>query len=191
MILQRLKHDTRGHHDSIERAVDLPSRLRSPAAYCAVLARLYGFYAPAEAALGVVEGLPLALDDLASRWKAGLLARDLAALGLAPGELAALPRCAALPPLPDVARALGCLYVLEGATLGGQLIARQLADGPGVTADHGGAFFSGYGPATGPMWRRFGAALAAHARTPEHEDAMVAAAQETFGALERWLAERG
>lgn len=186
--MQRLKRDTQVHHEQIERLVDLPSRLRSREAYRAVLIQFYGFYAPLEASLWQVEGLALALGDVAARRKADLIARDLLALGVRPGELPALPRCADLPALPDAAHALGCLYVLEGATLGGQIIVRQLAAGPGVTADSGGAFFSGYGRETGPMWRSFGVGLAAYATTPEREAGIVAAAGETFCALDRWLA---
>jgi heme oxygenase len=188
MIMQRLKRDTQFHHEQIERIVDLPSRLRSREAYRAVLVQFYGFYAPLEASLHRIEGLILALSDVAARRKAGLIARDLLALGLSPSELPALPRCGDLPALPDVAHALGCLYVLEGATLGGQIIARQLAAGPSVTADSGGAFFSGYGPETGPMWRSFGTGLAAYVTTPEREAGVVTAARETFRAFERWLA---
>lgn len=188
MVLQQLKHETRAQHEQIERVVDLAARFRSREGYRAVLARFYGFYVPLEAALAGVEGLALALDDLVTRWKADRLTRDLVALGLPAGELAALPRCADLPALPAVAHAFGCLYVLEGATLGGQLITRQVTTSLGVTPEYGAAFFSGYGPATGPMWRSFGARLTAHATTPEHAAAMVATAQATFRAFARWLA---
>ncbi len=185
--MQRLKRDTQIHHEQIEQIIDLPSRLRSREAYRAVLVQFYGFYAPLEASLCRVEGLALAVSDVAARLKTDLIARDLVALGVSAHELPTLPRCSDLPALPDVAHALGCLYVLEGASLGGQIIARQLAAGPGVTADSGGAFFSGYGPETGQMWRSFGIGLAAYATTPECEARIVTAARETFRAFERWL----
>jgi heme oxygenase len=188
MIMQRLKRDTQIHHEQIERIVDLPSRLRSRAAYQAVLVQFYGFYVPLEASLRQIEGLKLVLSDMAVRQKTDLIARDLLALGVPASELPALPHCADLPALPNVAHALGCLYVLEGATLGGQIIARQLAGGLGMTAASGGAFFSGYGPETGPMWRSFNAGLTAYVTTPEREAEVLTAALETFRAFERWLA---
>jgi heme oxygenase (biliverdin-IX-beta and delta-forming) len=188
-VLQRLKCETRPYHEQIEHVMDLPACLHSREEYRAVLARLYGLYAPVELALGDVAGLSTIVDDLSGRWKAALLARDLLALGLSTVELRDLPRCADLPALPDIAHALGCLYVFEGATLGGQLIARQIAGSLGVSTEHGGAFFSSYGSQTGPMWRRFGAAVTAYATTPNHEAAMVAAAQELFRIFTRWLAE--
>ncbi|NCC31043.1 MAG: hypothetical protein EOM24_03350 [Chloroflexia bacterium] len=188
MILQRLKHETQSYHDQMEVIVDLPARLRSREAYCAVLVRFYGFYAPVEAALDRLDGLAHVLPDITVRRKTPLIACDLAALGRSTHDL---PWCAELPALPDVAHALGCLYVLEGATLGGQLIARQLAAGPGVTSDRGGAFFHSYGKETGSMWRSFGAGLAEYANTPEREATIIGAAQQTFRALEHWLAGKG
>lgn len=187
MVLQRLKRDTHAYHERIERRINLAARLSSRDGYRSVLARFYGFYAPVEAALSSVEGLSLALGDLAARWKTGLIARDLATLGLSARELPALPRCADIPALPDVAHAFGCLYVLEGATLGGQIIARQIVRALGVAADCGGAFFCGYNQETGLMWRSFGAGLAAYATTSEREAMMLLTARETFCAFDRWL----
>lgn len=187
----QLKRDTQVHHHQIEQMVDLPSRLHSRKAYQTVLVQFYGFYAPLEERLRHVEGLALTLSDIALRQKAHLLADDLVALGVPAHELPALPRCTDLPALPSVAHALGCLYVLEGATLGGQIIARQLATVTGRTVGDERAFFSGYGPQTGTMWRSFGIGLAAYAITPEREAAVLTAAKETFRALERWLVGKG
>ena len=49
--------------------------------------------------------------------------------------------------------AVGCLYVLEGSTLGGQIILRRAAERLGIDADTGAGFFHGYGAQTGAMWR--------------------------------------
>lgn len=190
MILQRLKRDTRSHHEQIEDILDLPTRLRSRDSYRSVLVQFYGFYAPVEAALDMVDGLSLALDDVTARWKTALIADDLGALGVGADALNVLPRCADLPRLPDVAHAFGCLYVLEGATLGGQVIARQIFDALDITGASGGAFFAGYGSETGLMWRTFGAKLSAYATTPEREASIIAAATQTFGAFAHWLAEK-
>ena len=52
---------------------------------------------------------------------------------------------------------LGALYVLEGATLGGQVLRREMAQRLGVNADNGGAFLDVYGAETGRRWRYPGA----------------------------------
>jgi heme oxygenase len=49
---------------------------------------------------------------------------DLQALGCTP-SLERLPMCAQLPVIDSSAACLGVLYVLEGATLGGQILRRK------------------------------------------------------------------
>lgn len=59
-----------------------------------------------------------------------------------------------LPEIKNQHEAFGILYVMEGATLGGNVIARQLAKNPefqGVTFN----YFSCYGENTGPYWTKF------------------------------------
>jgi heme oxygenase len=56
----------------------------------------------------------------------------------------------------DQADLVGALYVIEGATLGGQVISPQIQAGRlGVTPEHGGRFFHGYGEQTTPRWNEF------------------------------------
>ncbi len=188
-LLAALRGGTRDLHDRAEAAFVLGGPGVTRAEYVAVLARLLAFYAPAERAL---EAWAPALDAsglaLAPRRKAPLLRRDLRALD--PG----FPRHAEPAfRLPDPAHALGALYVLEGATLGGQLLRRRLAPALGLTAEHGLAFLTGYGADVGPMWRAFGEALgrfegglADGARAAATASA-VAGARATFAAFERWV----
>ena len=89
----------------------------------------------------------------------------------------------------SVAEAFGCLYVLEGATLGGQVISRHLARELSLSPANGAAFFNGYGPETGPRWTAFLALLEAHAGQPEQQASVVEAARQTFLLLEQWLRE--
>lgn len=50
---------------------------------------------------------------------------------------------------------VGALYVLEGSTLGGQVIARQLAESIGVYPGKGASFFYGHGDDTQAHWEGF------------------------------------
>lgn len=186
MILAVLKEQTRRQHERAERTLDLPSRLASAGHYAALLARFYGFYTPLEDRLAAVGGYAAVGLDFAARRKAHLLVADLASLG---ADAGALPRCADLPEVADLADALGCLYVLEGATLGGQFVRRQAEKAVGVTAARGCAFFASYGERVGAMWKAFGASLEGFAAAdPGAEAQIVAAAGATFAALDRWLA---
>ncbi len=172
----------------MERRVDLDSRLVSPDRYANLLARLYGFYEPFEAELDRAVtrwGLPVNVER---RRKAPLLVRDLGALGLAPAAVNDLPRCSRIPRPTSPGAALGCLYVVEGATLGGRLIARHVEHRLGFGPRNGAAFFHGYGLDAGPRWRTFCSVLAAESRSDVAERAIVAGAIDTFVAYDRWLA---
>ncbi|NWE37249.1 biliverdin-producing heme oxygenase, partial [Pseudomonas gingeri] len=115
------------------------------------------------------------------------LLTDLHALGLDDPAVAALPRCTSLPPLDTPAACLGALYVLEGATLGGQILRREMAQRLGLDADNGGAFLNVYGAETGRRWKDFldylsRVPLDAHAKLRA-----VNAARSTFSCFEQWL----
>ena len=93
-----------------------------------------------------------------------------------------------LPQLTTEEEVYGCLYVIEGSTLGGQVISRSLREHLGIHPENGGAYFSGYGMLTGPRWKEFLARLAvvAEGKGADHE-AITRSAVETFQALDRWL----
>ncbi len=175
------------HHASIERTVPLATIGSTRTAYRRVLAALLGFYEPLERRLQSVARASGDLD-LMGREKVSLLHRDMQRLGVSEQALAQLPRCPALPPIDGVPRALGCMYVLEGATLGGQIIARHLEAHLGIDEGSGGSFFHAYGADTGAMWRAFVARLN---RQPSPFDSILAAAAETFEQLEAWLVAQG
>jgi heme oxygenase len=154
--------------------------------YRAYLARLLGFYAPVEAALGARAWAPAGLDFEARR-KVPLLVADLVSLGLAEGAQAALPRCAEIPGLPDLPEALGCAYVLEGATRGGRVLSRLAGEALGVTRARGCAFLTGYGDAGDAMWQAFRRGVEAAVPDEGTGARVLAAARETFALLQRWL----
>jgi heme oxygenase len=162
----------------------------SRADYRALIEGFFGYYAPLEARL-ITSPVWIELAfDFAARRKVPRLEQDLVALGLTAGELPRLPRCAALPWLATLPQVLGCLYVIEGATLGGQVITRHLRATHGITPETGGAFFAGYGVETGPQWQAFGAMLTAAAERFGGEGEMIASANRTFETLDRWLFPR-
>lgn len=187
MILERLKRETADEHAAAEQAVEQLGYLRSTADYRGLLERLWGFYEPLERQIAACPGWGGQQIDLGRRMKAPLLARDLIALGHTPESLAALPRCQALPAPAGLAHTLGCMYVLEGATLGGQIISRQIRGALGLTPDGGGSFYTSYGPEVGAMWREFRALLVAVAADTAAEEQMLGGAHATFRAFQHWL----
>jgi heme oxygenase len=187
VILPRLKQATAARHAAVESRSVLLDRQLSRATYRECLRRFFGYYAPLELRLlrsQAWHGAGLAYGD---RQKTPRLSQDLAALGVTPEELAQTPLCHALPDLRSTARLFGCLYVIEGATLGGQIVTRHLQASLGVTPQSGGAFFSGYAEHTGSRWKAFGAHLTEFALASGADDEIVASANETFETLDRWL----
>jgi heme oxygenase len=188
-LLQILKADTRPHHERAERVVRLMSPDLTLSGYRRHLEALYGLYEPMEALLAArLEGRFPGLR-LAERWKLPLLEEDLRALGHDDASLARLPRHPRLPPLSGVPEALGALYVLEGATLGGQIILRHLTRHFEGVAAGGFAFFRAYGEDVGPMWKAFGEALLRACPEPALAPRVVRGAQDTFNTFEAWLRE--
>lgn len=185
MILTRLRHETRTHHDAVEARLGLLDRPVTPDGYRDLLRRFWGYYEPVEERLGGVAGWAATGFDFDRRRKTALLERDLAAAGVG-RELLDGFRCAALPDLSGVPQALGCLYVLEGATLGGRVITRHLRSQLGGPFPC--AFFASYGEEVGGMWKAFGTFLTGYAAGRDVDDVIVGSARATFDTLGAWLA---
>lgn len=176
-ILQRLRTETRPYHEALELNQfnqDLTAGTLSEATTTHFLAKMYGFLKPYEDCLRHYPLPPAWQQEY--RYRAHLILEDL---NVAPDTL---PLCPALPPLDTLPRLLGAMYVLEGSTLGGQVIARQLTKAGIPTR----TYFTGYAERTGPMWKSFCQQLG-EAATPENEDEIVRSASRTFQDLETWL----
>jgi heme oxygenase len=155
--------------------------------YIAVLRRLLGFHLAVERCIAAGPSLRASGIYLGGRRRSPLLLADLTTLGASAG-------CDMRPDLPrpaSVAAVLGCLYVVEGSTLGGRVLAGRLDHllPPGTTA--GRAFLLGHGARHGAMWRSFCDALEASGTDAEQRSDMIAAALSTFAAFESWFARPG
>jgi heme oxygenase len=197
-LLALLREATAAHHARTEAVIPILDPALDRAGYAEILRRMLAVYAPLEFAIEralaadarVTELPDPTVLDLPARRKVPLLRRDLVALGDDP----ALVEAAVVSALDasDVggawprtaAEAIGALYVLEGATLGGQIVCRQVAPRLGLDLAAGCAFYGSYGPRVGPMWRAFGAFVGAFdAAAPQARDAVVDAARATFDRL--------
>jgi len=107
--------------------------------------------------------------------------------GVSNTHLAALPPCTDLPVLDTLYQVLGCMYVLEGATLGGQIITRHVQRVLHLGECSGCTFFHGYRSDTATMWKSFGQLLVTHISNGEAENAVIVASCETFTLFHQWL----
>jgi heme oxygenase len=185
-VIADLRAATWQSHQRLEKRMDVAERFGQLEAYRAHLQRMYGFCASLEAQCDALQ-LEQALSDYAQRRKCALIERDLLALGAAPGQCLQLPHCRSLGACTEPAAALGSLYVLEGATLGGRTLLPLVRARLGFTAERGAAFLASYGDAVDAMWRRFSSALDAWCTQPGRTACATNAAVATFAALEGWL----
>jgi heme oxygenase (biliverdin-IX-beta and delta-forming) len=176
-MLDSLRTATRAAHDSLERALSLVEPVATRSRFEHVLSRFYGFHLAWEPAADALLDRP---GFLAPRRRTALLLSDLSALGVIAAE--SRPELAFLT---NADRAWGSLYVMEGSTLGGQVISRALV-GVDWTPPGGLRYFNPYGRLSGSMWRQLRSALDERAGWA-CEDEVVIGAVSTFQSLHDWL----
>jgi len=186
-ILERLKSGTRARHVALESRTVLLNKDFSHSDYSQCLQRFYGYYAPLEKRLLESPAWHEAGLIYDNRFKTAQIEKDLLALGVTQNALTTISQCDNLPELETTAQIFGCLYVIEGATLGGQIISKHLNASLGLTPDFGCSFFAGYGKQTGSHWKAFGACLSAFATQTVSDEEIIASANETFQTLDCWL----
>ncbi len=181
-LLQRLKQETAELHEQLEQQLQLLRPSMSVLEYRVLLEQFYGFYLPWEqrAAPLLNQAFPGFFNQ---RRKAPLLQSDLQFLG---SNLAAIPQNSHLPNIQSLPSLMGSLYVLEGATLGGQILARHFERQFNFSGGQGCAFFASYGHDVGRNWLNFCEILTCYS-SPDRDNAILSSTIETFDCLGRWL----
>jgi heme oxygenase len=177
MITTRLKAETADHHKATE-AVSYGDKIMggtlTKAAYATLIEKNYILHALVENALVQSNLIPEELR-LRERLKTAALAEDLVLLNHA------------VPNLPSItiqyttaAQALGAMYVVEGATLGGAYILKALQRNPAIAPIGTFHYYGVYGESIGAKWKTFQESLIAHVNTTALEDEAIESAKKTF-----------
>jgi hypothetical protein len=163
--------------------------------YRRYLERNFGFYQPFESSLHTKmnqEGIMV--DDL-SEWnrdrrKVPIILSDFDRIG---ASTEGLEQCQVLPEVETRPQLLGCLYVMEGSTLGGKILARHLRETcPEYDAcypESTQSFLNPYGLKTDEMWARFRERLS-KVTSAADLSALVESAKKTFDLMSLWLGAR-
>lgn len=122
--------------------------------------------------------------DLEERKKAHLILSDLEVLGHQKSTSSDVFDSAAVS---NTGFAMGMLYVLEGSTLGGRFILKNISENLGFDATKGASYFAGYGNKTGSAWKNFLAILTAFEADHEAETDIIKGADYAFQAIEKHL----
>jgi heme oxygenase (biliverdin-IX-beta and delta-forming) len=183
----RLRDKTDAIHRRLDANLNALGMMRDRDGYRLSLRRFLGLFRPLEQHLSRIawEGSGI---DFSLRRKVHWLQYDLERLGLPPEDPAQIPDCRTVPNLSSIPEGLGALYVVEGATLGGQLISRQILSDLDIDATNGGRFFAAYGNDTGRLWREFVSVLDCYQPGTAAADAIERTAISTFHCFESWMA---
>lgn len=180
MDVTRLRLETANDHQAVEDGMPLMHQDIDAAEYVRCLRKMYGIIATWEdqSSAAAPEWLR---ESLALRKRRHLLDVDLATFGHVPTK-----ERAKLPPLDNVYFMLGAMYVMEGSTLGGQIISRHIEKCLDLTSGTGDAFFVGHGNQTGRMWKEFCGVL--ETRVPEScGDSVILGAKAMFACFREWM----
>lgn len=164
---------------------DLPGSISTREDYIELLLRLHSFHSAVEERLAnrawAAEWSELGIALPAHR-RAHLLSADLKSLGAVPEKATVW-----LPGLSNVAQALGCLYVVEGSSLGGRVLAPAFRASLG---DVPTGFFDSDERLHPHPWRSVVAALPRVDVSAGSAEDVIFGAQGTFLAFGRHLAGR-
>lgn len=179
--IQKLRQETEADHRNVEGAVPLMHQGLNIADYVQCLQRIHGVVAAWEkrAAEVAPEWLQPAL---LARQRSPLLERDLKWFGVAEKD----DERPMLPEMNNLSSLFGTMYVMEGSTLGGQLIARHVEGALHLSEGQGNSYFRGHGSQTGPLWKEFCEML--KLRIPDEQtDAVVLSAKAMFRTFGTWM----
>jgi len=184
-MIKYLRESTATLHQELEKIL-IPriKKASTNAEYISLLKLFYGYYYPLEQhiAAHLDTSFPGGFEN---RRKAALLLQDMATISAAPVESPALSTD--IPEITDNSQALGALYVLEGSTLGGQVISQILSRNI-TTPEISKAltFFEGYGSNTQTMWESFVHYLDGYNGTDAQKTRLIKAASDTFLKFRLW-----
>ncbi|NCI47247.1 biliverdin-producing heme oxygenase [Sediminibacterium soli] len=183
VFLADLREKTGPMHKQLE-SNPLSAALMQPGVTHAQYAHYLSFFYPVIAYCEqTVFPLVQEFVNTGDRRKLHWLKQDLASLQASPVEKPFHPQTDGL----NMAGAMGVMYVMEGATLGGKVILKHLGDKLGIDEHHSARFLFGYGNDTGRQWTIFLEAFTAYVTEHRVEKAAIAAAQSMFASIDRYF----
>lgn len=181
MFHEIVKSATTEDHKNAEKhsyGAEIMSRTLNKQQYSQLLVANYMYIAAWEAQWSELMDYNSDNLHLDSRRKMELLEQDFAELGINKDDLPSLE----LPMPATKAQFLGRMYVIEGSTLGGAMISKQLMANSNL-AGLDFRFYGGYGPMLIPFWKQFLEEL--NAVTYEEDQAeCIAWAKQSFQDME-------
>jgi heme oxygenase len=181
LFFKALRAQTAPQHEALENTMlskAIVSDALQEATYVHYLKTMYLHLQPFESSC--FTSLGGIFSDLSERSRTATLESDLRHFGIAPESL--LSNSDFNFEIPgSVAEAVGAMYVMEGSTLGGRVILKNVQARLGDMTS-GNLYFQGYGADTGKKWKLFLDELWAYASKNDQE-AIYKGACKTFSDL--------
>jgi heme oxygenase (biliverdin-IX-beta and delta-forming) len=182
-FLENLRSATAQSHTNLE-ALPLSASIMNPNVtnqdYILYLNLMHDVVKDAED--NVFPALANVVTDLSERNKSHLLEQDLKTLGITKNNISTKPLSGSPEPF-STAFALGIMYVVEGSSLGGRVILKNINTALGHDIENGAAYFGGYGGQTGSYWKNFLGMLTQYETEHDSADEIIAGADYAFNAI--------
>lgn len=186
MFSDELKRSTLSEHAELEKKLVFRIKnIRDVAGYAELLRLMYGFYKPLQDSFYPLVSNKVNGNDFSLRIS-GLIIDDLQYFQ--PHSSPYIPLCANIPIINSVASSIGAMYVTEGSTLGGQIIAKMISRQLNIPPDNGFAFFNAYGDETPAKWKKF-KEIINQPRNENERREMTETAKKTFSTFKIWIAD--
>lgn len=180
---KNLKLETKGVHSDAEKLIIKKlTMINSVDDYIKFLKLYFGFFNPLEILTRKYISEEV-LKDISERGNTNKIIDDIETCA---GDNTILS-APSLPEVTNVLQAFGVMYVMEGSTLGGQIIAKMLRDKDIKIPNNGLSFFEGYKENTMTMWRSFTACVDENFQTDEEINPIVLSAKNTFTKMKEWI----
>ena len=126
------------------------------------------------------------ISDLSERKKAHLILNDLKNIGSEKKQTFSPLKNSSEISIPF---AMGMMYVVEGSTLGGRFILKNIQESLNFTEENGASYFSGYGNKTGSFWKNYLNSLSDFEAQNNSEEEIIAGADYAFRIIGKHLSE--
>lgn len=188
LFLQKLRSATTTAHQALEENPAAKILMSPNVTWDAVdhyLKSMYGFVSGFEKI--VFPMLENSLPQLNERRKTQLLEVDLIESSQKTNSLPVIPFGILTAQYDNPSKAWGGMYVLEGSTLGGQIITRHLQRILGKGIESKINYLAPYGAHTGIMWKNFLHYFSEVATVICDEEEIIDSAIQTFSLLDNWI----
>ncbi len=178
-FLEQLRSDTHESHNQLESlpvSVSLTQPTLTMAAYAHYLRLMRAVIFETETRIFPM--LAHVVPNMATRHKLHLIDSDLAAIQ---AEQRDFPTVFDLDGA-TIGFVLGIMYTVEGSTMGGRYIGKNVESALGLTGENGARFFWGYGHQTGAYWKEFLGVLEQSASVHGPDD-IIRGAKHAFDAI--------